>query len=56
MSGTERTAGMSEKCPNLVNKWHGNAGILAEMGDHAASKAFLRCRKDLCEATGESGL
>lgn len=47
---------VNNRLRDLVNKWHGNAGILAEMGDHAASKAFLRCRKDLCEATGESGL
>ena len=47
---------VNNRLRDLVNRWHGNAGILAEMGDHAASKAFLRCRKDLCEATGDTGL
>lgn len=49
---------LNSRLRDLANRWYGHACIIgACMGeDHAAAKAFLRCRKDLCEATGETGL
>lgn len=43
---------------DLVNRWYGNACVIgACMGeDNPAAKAMLRCRAELCEATGEPGL
>lgn len=49
---------LNNRLRDLVNRWYGNACVIgACMGeDNPAAKAMLRCRAELCEATGEPGL